>query len=180
MTTKLDSIVMHLMRNLAVQQCGFRPVNLHFLLYIANGWEIALRGRNLALGPVLVTSKGPRFQDSERLTEGKIQELSRPKVVAEGSDVRFLMNPRTAELVPKIYGSLDVDSLENVVMGPGTPWDESLAFGLEVVPDEWIANYFSKDTSFWLSSLDREATDTSSQTSQKPNNVIHFKAGVGR
>lgn len=121
------------------------PMQLVKLTYIAHGWSLGLRGRDLFRNRIEAWQYGPVIPDLYQATKAfgrrpiPLESIGdEAKVGVSAEDMRFL------EGVFSKYGHLDGITLSYLTHKAGTPWNQVYRPGVMHVeiPDDLIASHY--------------------------------------
>lgn len=123
------------------------PMQLMKLVYIAHGWSLGIRGKDLFGNRIEAWQYGPVIPDLYRATKSygrrpiPLESVGDPEdTVMAPDDQRFL------EEVYDKYGHLDGIALSYLTHQKGTPWDQRYVpdmYGIEI-PDHIIREHYTK------------------------------------
>lgn len=116
-------------------------LNLMRLLFISQGWSLALRNTPLFEEDIEAWASGPIIPKVYTLFRPQGYSITKSLEVDENSnllDVQFL------EEIYKIYGSMSSSKLENLVKTSEGPWELALhmAGDYTVIPKELIKSHY--------------------------------------
>jgi len=120
------------------------PMQLVKLTYIAHGWSLALRGRDLFRNRIEAWKYGPVIPDLYQATK-QYGRNPMPLELIGGAD-DFPVNADDKQFLEEIfeaYGNLDGIKLSYLTHQAGTPWTEAYVPGLNAeITDERITEHY--------------------------------------
>lgn len=121
------------------------PMQLMKLVYIAHGWSLGLRGKDLFPDRIEAWRYGPVIPDLYHATK----KWGRDPIPLDKVDGDLEIDPTTEAFLRDVfakYGHMDGIKLSNLTHKPGTPWQQVYrdgAFGIEI-PDTLIRTHYEQ------------------------------------
>ena len=122
------------------------PMQLVKLTYIAHGWSLAIRGKDLFKNRIEAWKYGPVIPDLYHATK-QFGRSPMPLDLIEG-DTEFPVHPDDRRFLEEIfdaYGHLDGIKLSYLTHQAGTPWTEAYVPGLNAdITDARITEHYKE------------------------------------
>lgn len=107
-----------------MQGKSLTPMQLVKLTYIAHGWSLGLRGKDLFQNKIEAWQYGPVIPDLYHATKQYGRKPIPLKVIGEPSEINVSDDDKLfLEEVYKKYGGLDGIALSYITHRAGTPWE---------------------------------------------------------
>ena len=119
------------------------------LVYLVQGWGLALLGRRIVSQDVQAWQYGPVYPHVYKAFVGRgsapINSLAQDK--ATGVEFRAIMHPDESKILRTVvdsYGKMHAFQLSNIMHRDGTPWTETFntTGPYSVIPEELIRKHF--------------------------------------
>lgn len=121
------------------------PMQLVKLAYIAQGWSLGVRGKDLFQNRIEAWQYGPVIPDLYHATKSYGRSPIPPTAIGDVNDIRVNGDDKQfLEEVFSKYGHLDGISLSYITHKAGTPWTQVYQPGVRYIPipNELIAQHY--------------------------------------
>lgn len=131
------------------------PLGIQVLVYLANGWNLAINGRPLISQRIEAGPNGPvirdLYEDFGRFGYAPITEFAGKLGIAPGTPQGYgiyhpqVTDPQTMSLLNQVWDScksLTSIQLSNMTHDPGSPWRLAIEQRQPFIDDSLLRNYF--------------------------------------
>lgn len=123
------------------------PMQLVKLTYIAHGWSLGIRGRDLFKNRIEAWQYGPVIPDLYHATKSYGRNPIPLEAIGDANDIQVSADDKAfLDAVFEKYQHLDGISLSYLTHKAGTPWTEVFQPGMRhiEIPDDLIAKHYKE------------------------------------